>query len=99
MSDSIVHLSDGHPLDPKRFLSGAWREIGVRRVPPGDVERLAAGGVEYAVYVIGGEGRAEIGGGWTEVAAGTALTVLRGDEVTLASGSGPLELFVVALDA
>ena len=99
MSDSIVHLDAGHPVDPKRFLSGAWREIGVRRVPQGDVERLVADGVEYAVYVMGGEGRAEIGGGRTEVAAGTAMTVLRGDEVTFASESDPLELFVVALDA
>jgi len=99
MSDSIVHLDDGRPVDPKRFLSGAWREIGVRRVPPGDVERLVADAVEYAVYVISGEGRAENGGGRTEVAAGTAITVLRGDEVTFASGSDPLELFVVALDA
>lgn len=99
MSDSIVHLSEGHPADPKRFLSGAWREIGVRRVPAGDGERLVADVVEYAVYVIGGKGRAEIGGGRTEVAAGTALTILLGDEVTFAAGSDPLDLFVVALDA
>lgn len=98
MSDSIVHLEHGHPVDPKHFLSGAWREIGVRRIPTGDVDRLVADGVEYAVYVMGGEGRAENGGGQIEVTEGTAMTVLRGDEVTFASGRDPLELFVVALD-
>ena len=99
MSDSIVHLEEGRPVDPKRFLSGAWREIGVRRIPPGDVERLVADRIEYAVYVIGGEGHAENGGGRTEVAAGTAITILRGDEVAFASGPDPLKLFVVALEA
>ena len=99
MSESIVHVDDANPVDPRRFLSGAWREIRVRRVPTGEDERLIAEGVEYAVYVIRGEGRAEVAGYRIEVAAGAAMTILRGDEVTLASGADPLELFIVTLDA
>lgn len=99
MSDSIVHLDSGRSVDPKRTLAGAWREIGVRRVLPGGRERLVADGVEYAAYVIDGSGRADVAGEKIDVAAGSALTVLRGDEITFVAGPDALELFVVALDA
>ena len=104
MSESIVHLEDGAPIDPSTALRGAWREIGVRRVEPGRVEHLAAEGCEHAVYVWSGSGTATVGaepgGADAEpVRAGHAFTIVRGDAVAFAAGPEGLRLFVVTLDA
>lgn len=99
MSESIVHLEDGSPVDPRRTLNGAWREIGVRSVAPGATEQLDAEGSEHAVYVWTGSGTAATGEGSHAAAAGWAFTIVKGDSVTFEAGPDGLRLFVVTLDA
>ena len=99
MSDSIVHLEDGSPVDPRGTLKGTWREIGVRRVAPGATERLVAEGSEHAVYVWTGSGTASTGEGSHAAVAGWAFTIVKGDSVTFEAGPDGLRLFVVTLDA
>jgi uncharacterized cupin superfamily protein len=98
VSESIVHLDDGS-VDPRGVLRGAWREIGVRRVSPGETERLVAEGCEHAVYVWSGSGTAITGEGAIRAAEGWAFTVVRGDSVTFEAGQDGLRIFVVTLDA
>lgn len=98
MSESIVRLDDG-TVDPRGVLRGAWREIGVRRVSPGDTERLVAEGSEHAVYVWSGSGTATTGEGVVQATEGWAFTVVRGDSVTFEAGQDGLRIFVVTLDA
>lgn len=104
MSESIVHLEDGVPIDPSGTLRGAWREIGVRRVEPGRTERLVADGCEHAVFVWSGSGTANVGAEpaaavGQPVGAGHAFTIVRGDTVAFEAGPDGLRLFVVTLDA
>jgi glyoxylate utilization-related uncharacterized protein len=63
----------------------------------GRSERLEPGEVEYALYVLEGEGTAELDGRSVPLRAGSALTLLRGAGAILVGGSG-LTLFLVALD-
>lgn len=99
MSESIVHLKDGSPVDPRGTLRGAWREIGVRHVAPGATERLVADGSEHAVYVWTGSGTATTGEGPVATVAGWAFTIVKGDAVAFEAGPDGLRLFVVTLDA
>lgn len=99
MSESIVHLEDGSPVDPRGTLRGAWREIGVRRVASGGTERLVAEGSEHAVYVWSGSGTAATGDRSLTAVAGWAFTIVKGDSVTFEAGPEGLRLFVVTLDA
>jgi hypothetical protein len=99
VSESIVHLDDGSPVDPRGVLRGAWREIGVRRLEPGEAEQLVAEGSEHAVYVWTGSGTATTGEGPVSVTAGWAFTIVRGDSVTFGAGPNGLRLFVVTLHA
>ena len=99
MSESIVHLEDGVPVDPRGTLVGAWREIGVRRLEPGTAQRLVAQGCEHAVYAWSGSGTAVAADGRFPVVAGSAFTIVRGDEVVFEAGADGLRLFVATLDA
>ena len=54
--------------------------------------------MEYAVYVIDGEGEALLGERPVAIRAGSALTLLKGAEATLTATDGPLRAFVVAVD-
>ena len=95
----VVSLLDGRPFDPGGVLAGPWRWLRISTVEPGEAERLEAGEVEYTVYVMDGEGEAQLGDGRSvPVAGGSALTLLKGAEVTLAATGGPLRAFVVAID-
>jgi len=93
----VVSLLDGKPLDPKPVLAGGWRWLRMRELGPGESERLEAGDVEYAVYVVDGEGTAQLADRTVPIRAGSALTLLKGAEATL-SASGGLTLFLVAVD-
>jgi quercetin dioxygenase-like cupin family protein len=66
---------------------------------PNDRYRLGGKGAEHAVFVIGGEGTFTAGGESDAAGTGTALTILRNEEVEIVAGDGGLELFVVTLDA
>jgi hypothetical protein len=99
VNGSIVHLDDGASVDARGTLRGAWREIGVRRVAPGDVERLVAEGCEHAVYAWSGSGSAVATEGRFPVLAGSAFTIVRGDELSFEAGPDGLRLFVATLDA
>lgn len=81
------------------MLAGPWRWLRVANVAPGAAERLEAGEVEYAVYVIDGEGEALLSPERTvPIRAGSALTLLKGAEATLTAGAAPLRAFLVAID-
>src|SRR6266568_56348 len=56
----VVSLVDGSPFDPKPILAGPWRWLRLATVEPGQAERLDPGEVEYTVYVMEGEGEAEL---------------------------------------
>lgn len=99
MSENIVHLEDRSSVDPRGTLRGAWRQIGVRRLAPGETEPLIAEGCEHAVYLWTGSGTATTGEGPVSVAAGWAFTIVKGDSVTFEAGPDGLRLFVVTLDA
>jgi len=99
VNESIVHLEDDSPLDPRPWLGGAWREIGVRRVDSDATVLLVAADAEHAVYVWSGSGIAITGEGRMPAAAGTAFTIVRGDEVAFEAGPGGLRLFVATFEA
>jgi quercetin dioxygenase-like cupin family protein len=95
----IVNLSGGARADPRSQLTGAWREIRTCALRAGESERLTADSVEHLVYVLAGRGTMAVAGDVVEVSAGVAATIVRGDEVVVTSSEGPMELFVVTLDA
>ena len=99
MSQSIVHLEEDSPVDPRTLLRGAWREIAVRRVAPGATHRLVAEDAEHAAYVWSGSGTATTGEGSMPAGAGSAFTVVKGDEVAFEAGSDGMRLFVTTFDA
>jgi quercetin dioxygenase-like cupin family protein len=99
MSQSIVHLEDGGSVDPRGLLRGAWREIAVRRVEPGGTYRLAAEDAEHAAYIWSGSGTATTGEGSMSAGAGSAFTIVKGDEVAFEAGSEGMRLFVTTFDA
>jgi hypothetical protein len=94
----VVNLLDGRPFDPHPILAGPWRWLRIATVEPEAAERLEPGDVEYAVYVIDGEGEALLGDRPVAIRAGSALTLLKGAEATLTAANGPLRAFVVAVD-
>jgi len=95
----VVSLLDGQPYDPHPILAGPWRWLRIATVEPGEAERLDAGDVEYTVYVIEGEGEARLAGDRTvPIRAGSALTLLKGAEATLAATGAALRAFLVAID-
>jgi hypothetical protein len=93
----VVSLVGGERYDPKPVLAGGWRWLRMLTLGEGQSERLEPGEVEYALYVMEGEGAAELADRSVPLRAGSALTLLRGAEATLVGGSG-LTLFLVALD-
>jgi mannose-6-phosphate isomerase-like protein (cupin superfamily) len=93
----VVSLLDGKPLDPKPVLAGGWRWLRMLTLGPRESERLEAGDVEYAVYVVEGEGTAQLADRTVPIRAGSALTLLKGAEATLGA-TGGLTLFLVAVD-
>src|SRR5262245_41569522 len=93
----VVSLVDGTPCDPRPVLAGGWRSLRMLTLGRGESERLERGEVEYAVYVMDGDGTAELSDRTVAIREGSALTLLRGAEGTLIAGSG-LTLFLVALD-
>ena len=93
----VVSLLDEAPFDPKPVLAGGWRWLRMRTLGPGQSERLDPGNVEYAVYVVEGEGMAELADRTIPIGGGSALTLLKGSEATLTAGSG-LTVFLVAVD-
>ncbi len=96
---TVVNMLDGAPVDLKQHLAGGWRSAQLRRLAAGAQARLAANGVEHALYVVGGEGSAWVGDRAIELRPGVALTFPRGSAVALFAGDKELELFVVILDA
>ena len=95
----VVSLLDGQPFDPGAVLAGPWRWLRVATVEQGETERLEPGEVEYTVYVMDGEGEAQLGDGRAvPIRGGSALTLLKGAEATLAATGGPLRAFLVAID-
>jgi hypothetical protein len=93
----VVNLADGAPFDPKPTLAGGWRSLRMVTLGAGESERLDPGEVEYALYVLEGEGTAELADRSVPVRAGSALTLLKGAEGTLVAGNG-LTVFLVTLD-
>jgi len=94
----VVSLVDGSPFDPKPILAGPWRWLRLATVEPGQAERLDPGEVEYTVYVMEGEGEAELMDRTVPIRAGSALTLLKGAEATLTATSNHLKAFLVAID-
>jgi glyoxylate utilization-related uncharacterized protein len=92
----VVSLLDGRPLDPKPVLAGDWRWLRMLELGPGESERLEPGGIEYAVYVMDGEGTAQLADRTVPIREGSALTLLEGAGATLAASTG-LTLFLVAV--
>ena len=94
----VVNLLDGKPFDPGAILAGPWRWLRIATLEPGQAEWLDPGDVEYAVYVIEGEGEARLSDRSVPIRAGSALTLLKGAEATLTAANGPLRAFLVAVD-
>jgi len=99
VNESIVHLEDDSPIDPRPWLRGAWREFGVRRVDPDATVLLDAGDAEHAVYVWSGSGIAITSEGRMQAGAGSAFTIVKGDRLGLEAGPDGLRLFVATFDA
>ena len=95
----VVDLNDGRAHDPRPALAGPWRYLRLLRLEPGGAERLEPGDVEYATYVVDGEGEADTAAGRFALAAGTSVVLLRGAGATLTAGDGGLRVFVEAVDA
>jgi hypothetical protein len=93
----VVSLLDGAPLDPKPTLAGGWRWIRMRDLGAGESERLEPGEVEYAVYVMGGRGSAQLHDRTVPLRQGSALTLLKGAGATLSTDDS-LTVFLVAAD-
>ena len=93
----VVSLLDGTPCDPKSALAGEWRYIRMLDLGTGESEELAAGDVEYAVYVMDGAGTAELADRSVPLRAGSALTLLKGAGAKLISTTG-LAVFLVSVD-
>jgi hypothetical protein len=96
---SIVHLSAGERVDPRTRLRGAWREIAVRALAPGESVHLISEGSEHLVYVWSGRGTIAIGGETDDLVAGTGVTILLGDTVEIVATQESLRLLVVSFDA
>jgi hypothetical protein len=91
-------LQDG-PVDPRGILAGKWRSIWTSRLAEGEEEHLAAGSVEYAVYVTRGAGAVRSNAtGERPVAEGTGIVLLKGSGATLVAREGGLDVFAVAVD-
>jgi mannose-6-phosphate isomerase-like protein (cupin superfamily) len=98
-SFTVLNLLDGEPVDMRRYLAGGWRSIQLRRLTAGRQERLAAEGVEHALYVLRGQGSAQVGDRAIDLRPGVALTFPEGSATDVRAGTDELELFVVTLDA
>ncbi len=95
----VRHLPTEGPIDPTGVLAGKWRSIWTTSLSPGQTEELAAGPVEYAVYVTGGSGVLRSNPtGERPVAEGSGIVVLRDSEATLVAGDAGLELFAIAVN-
>ncbi len=95
----VRNLPADGPVDPKGVLAGKWRSIWTSRLAAGEEEHLAAGPVEYAVYVTRGAGVVRSNPtGERPVAEGTGIVLLKESGATLVAGEGGLELFAVAVD-
>jgi hypothetical protein len=95
----VRNLLAGGPVDPKCVLAGKWRSIWTSRLAEGEEEHLAAGPVEYAVYVTRGAGVVRSNPtGERPVAEGTGIVLLKESGASLVAGEGGLELFAVAVD-
>ena len=92
----VVSLLDGAPFDPKPVLAGGWRWLRMLTLAAGESERLGPGDVEYAVYVMDGDGTAALADRTVAVGGGSALTLLKGAGATFIAGRS-LTLFLVAV--
>ena len=95
----VVDLNDGRPHDPRPVLAGPWRYLRLLQLDPGAAEQLPAGDVEYAAYVVEGEGTAETGAGDFALAAGNSLVLLRGAGATFTAGRAGFTVYLEAVDA
>jgi hypothetical protein len=94
----VVSLLDGRPFNPGAVLAGPWRWLRIATLEPGAAERLDPGDVEYTVYILEGEGEAQMSDRSVPIRAGSALTLLKGAEATLTATNGRLRAFLVAVD-
>jgi hypothetical protein len=96
MTNPIVHLADVGETDPKPLLAGPWRWIRFARLADGEELLLDLGRTEYLVFVVAGEGLAEVAGKRVAVRQGSALTLMEAAAARLTAGGAGLELFAVA---
>ncbi|MFJ1702912.1 hypothetical protein [Kitasatospora sp. NPDC088346] len=90
-------LSDHHALTglrrivPADAAAGPFRTLAVVRLAPGERAELAADGVEHALWVSAGSGRAATGDVRVPLRPGRALTVPPGHRAALTAGRAGLE--------
>ncbi|WP_371500676.1 hypothetical protein OG871_28700 [Kitasatospora sp. NBC_00374] len=78
-------------ITPTDGLAGPFRALAVVRLGPGERAELAADGVEHAVYVSAGSGRAATGDVRVPLRPGHALTLPPGSAAALTAGRAGLE--------
>jgi hypothetical protein len=99
MTMHVIDLNDHEAHDPRPVLAGPWRWLRLFAIAPGTSEELERGEVEYAAYVLAGDGRAVTANGSFPLGRGTSLVLLRGAGAVLEAGDGGLRVFVEAVDA
>ncbi|WP_371500681.1 hypothetical protein OG871_28715 [Kitasatospora sp. NBC_00374] len=94
---AVTALYRGRAVDPGRVLAGPLLGIGLSWLDPEGELDLASDGVEHALYVTAGSGRAGSQGADVPLAEGTAVTLPLGGSLTLTAGPDGLEYFHAVL--
>jgi len=94
---TIIDLAVEGQVDLSTLLTGPLREARVVALDGTRSETLSAAELEHTVFVLQGTGTARSGSTRVPLAAGTAVTIPQGGELTLTAGPEPLRYFHASL--
>ncbi|MDH6218218.1 hypothetical protein [Streptomyces pseudovenezuelae] len=94
---TIIDLAAVGEVDLSTLLTGPLRQARVVALDGTRSETLSAAELEHTVFVLQGTGTAQSGSTVVPLAAGTAVTIPQGGELTLTAGPEPLRYFHASL--
>lgn len=97
MTGYVGKLEPGETLQAGPYFEGPWRDFSRVPILEGQTQEFIAADVEYSIFVIEGRGVATVGAQTHTLTPGSALTVGYGAQLSLAAGTGGLDLFVTTV--